>query len=459
MDLVVGRTRQTVGENTYQVLHPVMLLQRIDVCVNPNSVTTYTPIPFEVLTNKNSSVIVDETLNLSILSYEERFAYLQSQAYQDYKLTFKNCFNVQKAYSMEITGPFISYEDKSWYTDDACQRYTFAGDLFTTYLDWYHSGLYPLDPVAAFKTRSQFLDPIVFNDLRKYELIELLTSDHKLIGSETFSVANFIYEIKEVLSLTSIFKLKTNNFAKEGSDRWLAFNFGIKPLIDDIKAIYDILANLNMRINRWNEMCETSETLNVHAKLSEDLQEVNFTSYGGPYNNIKNEITGTFYHKIVGHTYFKPQPISDIDQMKLHLSLTGLNNPLSVIWEAIPYSFLVDWVYGVSDMIEAYEASEPVIKTSSQTFGYSVKYDLVLQNRASFANDQLPHVTAYTTLDTPPGSYTEMCNITEVETSFDRQLVDLLLEGNINPVDVAEFKPSLDGKQISLIAALAIQAL
>lgn len=457
----ISRTRTTENPTERVILHPVKERRKYDYC---SSVETLYPIGnFTIDLNKYSKTIVDETLDLSNLSYEDRYQYLQSDAYNAYKLKFKQILNVEKAYSLDFNGGQLNYTDRSgpgltpyW---DFCRKYWFEGDAFIDYLTYYYTGLYPIDPVVQFKLKAEFIDATVMTDLDKSIMVKELSSDARLIGSEEFSVANFIYEIKEVLNLTSLFKLKADTFTKKGlADKHLGYNFGVTPLISDIKAIYDILANLNMRINNWNSFVGTQKTLNAHMTYRDIPGDLVDFIYIDPWERTENHVTGTFSAKVIGHTYFEPILISEIDKLKLHLSLTGLGNPLSIIWEAIPYSFLVDWVFNVGDMIEAFEASEPVIKTAGQTYGYSVKYELALTNNCKIRESFFPHVEVYTDGPSPySDDLVQMCDITSYENYYFRNIIPIGNLPVITPFNIMEFTWEQSPEHVGLAAALYFQ--
>jgi hypothetical protein len=55
------------------------------------------------------------------------------------------------------------------------------------------------------------------------------------------------------------------------------------------------------------------------------------------------------------------------------IEASGLNRPLSVVWNYIPFSFVVDWFTNVGDWAESL-LQEPAIPIVIEDFSHSVKY-------------------------------------------------------------------------------------
>lgn len=420
--------------------------------------TTYNVVPYSIPVYRLEEYINDQVLDLSSLSYEERYAFVRSDSYKAFKKAFKNVEHVRKEMTLDFTGAVLVYKDDSNYP---CEDGSGLNQFHREYVGMpfvasgyvYYYGIAPTDPLTQLYQRQEYLDFMSTDSIFEANLVEKLSRDETLIGTKSFSLANFLWELKEVLTLTAFFKLKTDSFAKEVADRHLAINFGLKPLISDIEAIVDILANLNHRINTWNKAVDNYESYDAHINGFEEMLPVQFT-VTGPYSYCKEEVTGFIYKKIIGHTYFKPERISELDSAALHWALSGLDHTLSSIWEGVPYSFLVDWVINIQEMIEAYEDVEPVIRTSASVYGYSTEITIDLTSTFYTARAALPQTTIYTTL--PDVTWFEACVTSSTEARFERKAIDPSELPIIEPFNIAEFTWEQTPEHIGLAAALYV---
>jgi len=163
---------------------------------------------------------------------------------------------------------------------------------------------------------------------------------------ESVSIANFLWELREIKQL--IPKLKS--LVTAPGQLFLWWKFGAQPLIDDIKKMLNLVANVEDRLDHLRKINNRTVTIRHHASWNEDL-------YG---NTIRVWDDGT--HGPIGPTSVVQLPVWVSG--KLHLSCQvrtalnlngadvflramvnalGLNNPAKIIWNAIPYSWLVDW--------------------------------------------------------------------------------------------------------------------
>lgn len=122
--------------------------------------------------------------------------------------------------------------------------------------------------------------------------------------------------------------------SKRASDAWLEYSYGWKPLADDIHNAQQVLCDrlsqdfiikgkgygvtngsnsYNHNENQWEEQAEVKVKTNLHARIA-------------------NESLRT---------------LTDL----------GVVNPLSIAWELVPWSFVVDWFIPVGNVLEACTAT------------------------------------------------------------------------------------------------------
>lgn len=117
-------------------------------------------------------------------------------------------------------------------------------------------------------------------------------------------------------------------------DHWLAYKFGWRPLMSD-------LYNLRSAIL---------------SSLEEDRAELSAFAHGEEPRNLFWENTnyvyeGDFIDGVQAKYWFR------VDSETLQgLNALGFANPLSLAWELAPYSFVVDWFFGVSNFLSGLSA-------------------------------------------------------------------------------------------------------
>lgn len=123
---------------------------------------------------------------------------------------------------------------------------------------------------------------------------------------------------------------RTPSGLKAGSKRlannWLEYHFGWSPLVSDIFGALDLLTKPipNTRIRARGYGWETTYWTN---NVDSDATEI---------RNVKCQLLADFW----------------IENPNLHLaSQLGFINPVSIAWELVPFSFVVDWFVNVSDII------------------------------------------------------------------------------------------------------------
>lgn len=135
--------------------------------------------------------------------------------------------------------------------------------------------------------------------------------------------------------------LKLLSSGKEGSaevaNATLAFQFGVKPLLNDV---YQAAQGLSQVLNG------PKPTMKVkgHA-CSSDSSSV--TSY----SNEGNSVETTVYTVSVKVSY--TMEFSTDNRVLSGLSQWGLVNPAEIAWELIPWSFAVDWIYPIGGWISS----------------------------------------------------------------------------------------------------------
>ncbi len=121
---------------------------------------------------------------------------------------------------------------------------------------------------------------------------------------------------------------------------WLEYTYGIKPLINDI---HDVAENIvGMARNRDAVKVVSSAVINDRATLSAG------TFLGIPITGEKVNYEG--FVQVMFKVRLRPN--YDFD-----LAAWSSLNPVSVAWELMPYSFVIDWVFDVGSYLRNLETA------------------------------------------------------------------------------------------------------
>jgi hypothetical protein len=126
---------------------------------------------------------------------------------------------------------------------------------------------------------------------------------------------------------------------KSIANRWLEYQYGLKPLMQDIhELIVGPLANIGPEDYRMRTV--SAGSTKTFTKISK--------SGSGVYFNLSSE-----WYQYKFHTKAR---FSVIPGDLSWLSSYGFTNPAELVWELIPYSFVADWLFNVGDVLSGLDA-------------------------------------------------------------------------------------------------------
>jgi hypothetical protein len=144
------------------------------------------------------------------------------------------------------------------------------------------------------------------------------------------------------------------------ANRWLQYQYGLKPLMSDLYGATDLLATgiragLTCRVS-------SSTSRGRHTRDTTIAPQLPY------YRGWTEHIT------LRGYAEYK------ISQPSLKaLAQMGISNPLLLTWEVIPYSFVVDWAFPVGQFLSSLDALNG---TSNLAVQYVRKYQYVCEASA-----------------------------------------------------------------------------
>lgn len=162
-------------------------------------------------------------------------------------------------------------------------------------------------------------------------------------------------------------KLTLKQLSRTGSDMYLQYMFNLSPLVSDIRAVKALMFDVKRQV----EDLLNREGLDQSHHFKRELADTYPDAVENPTSSFKGSGSETF----IGETKFSRYVMYDkrlfTGSLRYSFELPGWNrehallegfldalgvqlNP-AVIWNAIPWSFVVDWVFGVSRWLNQFK--------------------------------------------------------------------------------------------------------
>lgn len=170
---------------------------------------------------------------------------------------------------------------------------------------------------------------------------------------------------------------KTTSLIKKLAGSQLFYAFGLAPMATDILGIYKAYCEVP-KVLKWLE-----ETNGKPQKIKIVRKIPCTVPVGVIQPNLTNVRWGVTHKNFVGKYRAGATVTYDVDKTTLAFTnykweitkrALGLNNPLTFIWEKIPFSFMIDWLIGIGDFFEEV-GSYDIFRPSIADAYYSIKLE------------------------------------------------------------------------------------
>lgn len=253
-----------------------------------------------------------------------------------------------------------------------------------------------------------------------------------------FSLATFLGEARD---LPRLLKARVEGL-KTFSDFWLAVQFGWKPLLQDIRDMINFVDKMNKQIEFIYLNAGKPIRRNGHVYSNRWVERI-YDKSGSPYEGLSTVLGGRFYPKRDASirstcTCHYEQTIrfsgeflywfngTPPEYTTLAAKLAGLELTPQVVWNLIPWSWLVDWFTNLGDVIDNLNTEV----ADGQTSKYAYITGKTVRRYHWTGTDGYLHA------------------------SIDRTF-ESLVRKNVNPFGVG-YNGTLSLRQISILAALGI---
>jgi hypothetical protein len=190
--------------------------------------------------------------------------------------------------------------------------------------------------------------------------------------------------------------------------------FGIVPFMTDVISIHDELVMLAEKLARLKRSVgkrlqrHYKRVLPVSAGVFADklweTDQVSNRTWPGPIQNDRSTIGYSrplpsfsrrsrwvlrpTYHATMRYSYTLPEMDSKHEEVLAKLDTLGVRLDPSIVWNAIPFSFIVDWVVDVSGFLQKMARDNYPINTTIHEFCHSVKWHKLSEVNVRVDDDQ-----------------------------------------------------------------------
>jgi hypothetical protein len=168
---------------------------------------------------------------------------------------------------------------------------------------------------------------------------------------------------------------------KSYAENILATEFGWKPLLNDLVKMLDFVDEVDTRVNEIKRLKSERGLRRNQTVYSDDGTTPTYSVYVGPpyANKTRFKFKWRTRRRMWVSVNWKPindiSSVSDTESLDLARSLVlGLDIKPATLWEAMPWSWLIDWFSSTGDWLDSHRNRIPVtandicVMESSRTY-------------------------------------------------------------------------------------------
>lgn len=174
-----------------------------------------------------------------------------------------------------------------------------------------------------------------------------------------------LQNLVDLKDLPKLVKFAGDTLIQKGASAYLAYQFGWKPLISDLSKMLDFQSRANKRAKEIHALYERG---GLHRKR--DLDKVTSEStttfsdiFVGSQGRLDWKVADFLQGRKWGSVRWIPTTLPPRDETAIHAQamrlVFGAELSPSAVWNAIPWTWLVDWFSNVGDYLVAYNNIVP----------------------------------------------------------------------------------------------------
>lgn len=223
------------------------------------------------------------------------------------------------------------------------------------------------------------------------------------------SVPNFLFELKDLRRLLperrtiesisrSLSAFAMNPFTRKGqkhaahllketpngvASQYLNANFGYLPLIDDAFNLVSSIQQFNQRLETFRRNAGRVQK-GHYSEMSASIDVEN-----SPYRNdvlkywTRTQVDPAKYVLVLKYGYNISLPKLAVPSALLKAKYLGFRGNPRILWDAIPFSFVIDWMLRFGKALESFDEGAIPISMSIQSATVSCKYRATVTHYAT----------------------------------------------------------------------------
>lgn len=238
--------------------------------------------------------------------------------------------------------------------------------LYPGYYEDYFRGVLYFPQVDPDKAYDNFLSCAASLNLTQAEVTSLLQQACGDIKPAMLLGAT-ILELPESIALHAAIKAPLMALFKEpgvrrkwknGADLTLAEQFGLAPLVSDIKTLWNLSRTVDTKLSYLRRVPPTWES--VKTLLKSSSARIALVTYGAgssPSANWRPVDVSSTCKAWLSFKHRRRKELNDGAGIAAAAALTGFDRPLSLLWEMTPFSFVADWFLPIGDTLANLQTS------------------------------------------------------------------------------------------------------
>jgi hypothetical protein len=198
----------------------------------------------------------------------------------------------------------------------------------------------------------------------------------------TVSVPNFLTELGDLRSLLDLWK-NSASLAKNLAGLRLNYQFGWKPTIGDVANMLNVVKAFHLKLKLFRESLGSISNRN-YLQLNRNVQKSGsfFTD-----SHTRVDWTGSLSGTVKVHLKFQYQPLQVMTNTELEirglLDALGFELNPKIIWDALPFTFVIDWFFGVGNWLQGFKIDSLELPVHCLDASVSYKEVLKVESRMS----------------------------------------------------------------------------
>jgi hypothetical protein len=264
---------------------------------------------------------------------------------------------------------------------------------------WCHDSFFLLDRalqdtgVDLFPTTVSAFRKALADDVSLQQFVARATKAFEPTLEPDFDLYVFIREfaeIKDLFNLVSARYRQTTDLQHKISNEYLGYEFGWKPLKDDIGKLLVLMLDFERQIDALFAHQGKWITRHYGEEFGiEDFENFSLSSLEkesvidwAAADIIQNTFVQHAIYKLNAHMtyrYFIPDAKSKRKSLQTYLEALGLTKGWSTIWERTGFSFVVDWIVDIGSWLKQFKHSCLDAKIEIAEFYYTARAEAIIE--------------------------------------------------------------------------------